>query len=945
MVLVNFISNSELKYNKKVFIDCLLSNKRLLSIKMIYVFLESSDLNLPKYDNIKYLVKRNYSEVDIIEYTKMISNDNRIIFANPFVKFSNDIFKLDNNKVYKDMNFVALNRGTNIKNGLGSILGEKINLNVQKIDKSKSKSNKLNTGVNKVQPKFIKKINKKENINIKDVSKLDVILVSVNYNKYLEKFLSNNTKIFKNITVSTHESDVQCIYLCEKYNVKYLKVDDIVKDGKINKSIGLNAAIKSIDNPDWILVIDADIIVNKPINISELETDNIYTSGRYICDDIDLYNKWLMNDISIEEIGRFENDRGIGFFQLFNYNMKKLYTDSEYGRYSESKWSDIIFKQGFLKRKTLDLDLIHLGPTNRKWELFNFDKPIENSVIDKDIVFVGIAAIPSRIDSLKLTINSLIDQVHKIGVYLNGWDNIPKYLINEKIEIVKSQDNGDYGDAGKFYWVNKFKGYYFTCDDDIIYPRNYISRTIEKIEYYDRKAVIAFHGSIILDGFKDYYSSKSRRVLSFNFNRPKDEPVHIVGTGTIGFHTSTIIVKFEDFETPNMADIYFARLGQNQNVPFLVQKHKKGEMYSIESENSISKSGINKNKTKLDTSLLQNKIVKSINWRKNKVRYKVLLIGRFDTYKKGGIYKSNHMLREYLTEIGYDVHCIDSMDKDYEITDDINVCIIYPGDTSRPDFIEAENKMIEASNKGIKCCINMSYNNEINRTREIDKHFNRYLNLKSKIYMLTFSEGVKLDPILSKYKDLMVPFPKTISLSDSDFNYTFEEREGIVLGDVAKLENDTIVNGDAQEWIDAIKDKMPSVNLYAYMQYGKKTKLKNLKLVPYMKEGFAEWLSKRRVSVCLNQKLSFEMLPIESQSLGIPAVYRDMPQSLNQWIGHTGICVNSKSELAQMVSLLYNKEDYWRNYSSLSLLNSDRCSIENIKITLDTSLKKIIYSD
>src|SRR5690606_14533447 len=68
-------------------------------------------------------------------------------------------------------------------------------------------------------------------------------------------------------------------------------------------------------------------------------------------------------------------------------------------------------------------------------------------------VFVGIAAIPQRKAALEKSVRSLIDQVDRIGVYLNGWEEVPSFLLHPKIEVRRSQVDGDIGDAGKFYWV------------------------------------------------------------------------------------------------------------------------------------------------------------------------------------------------------------------------------------------------------------------------------------------------------------------------------------------------------------------------------------------------------------------------------------------------------------------------------------------------------------
>lgn len=302
-------------------------------------------------------------------------------------------------------------------------------------------------------------------------------------------------------------------------------------------------------------------------------------------------------------------------------------------------------------------------------------------------------------------------------------------------------------------------------------------------------------------------------------------------------------------------------------------------------------------------------------------------------------------MKNYLEELGYRVSSIDSLDEKYTIEDNVDLCLVYPGDMTRPDFIGAEKKMKEASGKGIKSIINLSYNNSKDRTEDIRKKMTEYSKLKSKVYLLTFSDQVKNDPILGEFKEKVITFPKTLDLNyENKINYGFNQRSGILLGDVKKLENEKITNGKAQHWIDSIKHKLPDVNIFAFKQYGRTSKLNNLTLVDYMKEGFSKWVSEIKISVCLNQKTTFEMLPTETQYFGIPVVYRDMPQSLNQWIGHTGILVDSPEEASNVIYQLYTDKQYWEQYSKLSYLNSERNNIENSKISLRTQVEKIINS-
>ena len=75
----------------------------------------------------------------------------------------------------------------------------------------------------------------------------------------------------------------------------------------------------------------------------------------------------------------------------------------------------------------------------------------------KDTVFVGLASIPSRVESLEKVINSLLGQADEIGVYLNNYEDVPAFLKHPRIRVARSQKHGDVRDNGKFFFVEKTK--------------------------------------------------------------------------------------------------------------------------------------------------------------------------------------------------------------------------------------------------------------------------------------------------------------------------------------------------------------------------------------------------------------------------------------------------------------------------------------------------------
>lgn len=193
----------------------------------------------------------------------------------------------------------------------------------------------------------------------------------------------------------------------------------------------------------------------------------------------------------------------------------------------------------------------------------------------RDRVYVNMATIPQRIESLKMVIPSIYGQTDELNVYLNGFDDIPEFLKRPGINIARSQDYGDKGDAGKFFWSDKVNGYYLTIDDDILYPRGYVSKIIEGIDSRNKEVPVGMHGEI----FKNQINHWTRDRLGtyhFAMEVKKDAPACVIGTGCMGYHTEGVSVKPEDFRIPNMADVWFTRICVEQRKPRIVLSHPQG---------------------------------------------------------------------------------------------------------------------------------------------------------------------------------------------------------------------------------------------------------------------------------------------------------------------------------------------------------------------------------
>jgi len=199
-------------------------------------------------------------------------------------------------------------------------------------------------------------------------NKIDVIITSVNYNDFLILSLENNTKYFENITVVTSNDDKICQDICENYGVKCITTDVFYEDGfKFNKGKAINVGIESIINPEFILLLDADIIVTNKIELTNLEPDTLYTSDRWICYNHFQYERWRKGETQVNNLPKYERDNGYGFFQLFNFNNSigiNRYNDE----IENSSHPDLKFSSHFPKKQTIDVDIIHLGYVKKNWD-------------------------------------------------------------------------------------------------------------------------------------------------------------------------------------------------------------------------------------------------------------------------------------------------------------------------------------------------------------------------------------------------------------------------------------------------------------------------------------------------------------------------------------------------------------------------------------------------
>jgi GTP:adenosylcobinamide-phosphate guanylyltransferase len=192
------------------------------------------------------------------------------------------------------------------------------------------------------------------------VKKLDVILISVNYNDFLSITLKENKKLFDNIHVITSSKDSLCQQICKSYGVNCVITDVMYDDSIFNKGKAYNYLLNRIENIDYVLILDADIIVLDKIDINQLDERCFYYEARRLCESYEDY----MSMSSIEDL-EYDSPHGDGFFQLVNMKNEIIYFSEDFKNCNNV---DVDYREKFESRILLENQVIHLGEKETNWD-------------------------------------------------------------------------------------------------------------------------------------------------------------------------------------------------------------------------------------------------------------------------------------------------------------------------------------------------------------------------------------------------------------------------------------------------------------------------------------------------------------------------------------------------------------------------------------------------
>jgi len=184
-----------------------------------------------------------------------------------------------------------------------------------------------------------------------------------------------------------------------------------------------------------------------------------------------------------------------------------------------------------------------------------------------DKIYALMTTIPQRINNLRRVVDTIYEQVDEVRMVFNDFTAIPDWVKDRKKIIPFLNTPDKYTSNSVWLAMGGVNGYVFTCDDDIIFPPDYVSTLIPKIKEYNNKAIITLYGEIAKRPFTRY--NKGRYAIGFFWKSDRDREMDIAGAGCSLFHTDGMRPTLADFPDIYSRDLWFSILAHKNNLPII----------------------------------------------------------------------------------------------------------------------------------------------------------------------------------------------------------------------------------------------------------------------------------------------------------------------------------------------------------------------------------------
>lgn len=183
----------------------------------------------------------------------------------------------------------------------------------------------------------------------------------------------------------------------------------------------------------------------------------------------------------------------------------------------------------------------------------------------------ALAALPRRAALLPQVLQSLRPQVQRLCVYLNGYREVPACVRELADEHVLDHENA--GAERKLMWADRHSGLYLSCDDDIVYPPDYVAVMTAAIAEHGPRVLVTGHGRIYLGTPRTVHQVLAGSVGLFHRRIDCGRAVNHGGTGVMAWDARAVRVP-TSWAYRNILDMQLAIWAQRERVPMWLVPHQ-----------------------------------------------------------------------------------------------------------------------------------------------------------------------------------------------------------------------------------------------------------------------------------------------------------------------------------------------------------------------------------
>jgi hypothetical protein len=187
------------------------------------------------------------------------------------------------------------------------------------------------------------------------------------------------------------------------------------------------------------------------------------------------------------------------------------------------------------------------------------------------LALAALASIPAREGYLARVLESLRPQVQRLCVYLNGYAAVPACVHAMADRYVLDPKNA--GAERKFWWADTHGGLYFSCDDDIVYPKDYVEVLSAAIAEHGPRVIVTAHGRSYLGRPRSVHEVAPGSLGLFHKRVDCGRPINHGGTGVMAWDARAVRMPTR-WPMQNIADMQVAVWAQQNRMRMQLVPHQ-----------------------------------------------------------------------------------------------------------------------------------------------------------------------------------------------------------------------------------------------------------------------------------------------------------------------------------------------------------------------------------